>query len=106
MPIYFGLWHFRSELLPPDPNVQIQMSEAFLGLFKMQVQSGVIKEAHSFLGGDRGYFISGDITHEKMLMAVQQWAPFVTFEVHQTVKFPEPIENNIAIAKARAAMMK
>jgi hypothetical protein len=106
MPTYFGLWHFHGELLPPDPNVQVQMYEAFLGLYKSQVQNGQLKEVHAFLEGNRGYFISGDIPHEKLLMTVQQWLPFVTFEVHQSVKFPEPIENNIAILKARAAMMK
>jgi hypothetical protein len=106
MPVYFGLWHFRGELVPPDPKVQIPMFEAFVALYKSQVQSGDLKESHAFLEGDRGYFISGDISHEKLLMLIQQWLPFVTFEVHQTVKFPAPIENNIAIAKARAAMMK
>jgi hypothetical protein len=106
MPVYFGLWHFHGELLPPDPKAQVQLFEAFLGQFKAQVQSGQLKETHVFLEGDRGYFISGDIPHEKLLVLIQQWLPFVTFEVHQTVKFPEPLENNIAIAKARAAMMK
>ncbi|MCI4344524.1 MAG: hypothetical protein L3J87_02730 [Thermoplasmata archaeon] len=106
MPTYFGLWHFRPELLPPDPTMQAQMYEAFVGLYHSQVESGLIKEVHSFLDGISGYYVSGDISHEKMLLAVQQWLPFVTSEVHQTVKFPTPIENNIAIAKARAAMMK
>ena len=106
MPTYFGLWHFHGDLLPPDPNAQVQMYEAFLGLFKSQVQSGDLREVHAFVEGDRGYFVSGAISHEKMLMTVQQWLPFVTFELHQTVKFPGPIENNIAISKARAAMMK
>jgi hypothetical protein len=106
MPTYFGLWHFHGEMLGPDPEMQAKMFEAFVALYKSQVQSGAIKESHAFLEGDHGYFISGDISHEKLLMTVQQWLPFVTFEIHQTVKFPEPIENNIAIAKARAAMMK
>jgi hypothetical protein len=106
MPIYFGLWHFHPKLLPPDPNAQTMMYEAFLAQYKAQIQSGVLKEVHVFLEGDRGYLISGDIPHEKMLMAIQQWLPFVTFEIHQTVKFPGPIENNIEISKARAAMMK
>ena len=106
MPTYFGLWHFHPEQLPPDPTMQVQMYEAFLGLYHSQMESGVLKEVHVFLDGLSGYFVSGDIAHEKLLMTIQQWLPFVTFQVHQTVKFPAPIENNIAIAKARAAMMK
>jgi hypothetical protein len=106
MPTYFGLWHFHGEQLPPDPKVQTQMFEAFLALYKSQVQAGHLKEVHAFLEGDRGYLVTNDISHEKMLMLIQQWLPFVTFEISQTVKFPEPIENNITITKARAAMMK
>jgi hypothetical protein len=106
MPIYFGLWHYHAELLPADPAAQVGMYQAFLGLYKSQIESGQLKEVHVFLQGDRGYWISGDISHEKLLMTIQQWLPFVTSEVHQTVKFPGPIENNLAIAKARAEMMK
>jgi len=72
----------------------------------MPIPSGALEEVHVFLQGDRGYHITGDVSREKLLLTTQQWLPFVTSEVHQTVKFPAPIENNLAIAKARAEMMK
>ena len=106
MPSYFGLWHFRPELLTPDPNMQVQMYEAFLGLYKSQVHNGELREVYAFEDGIHGYYVTGDISPEKLLMVIQQGLPFVTSEVHQTVKFPVPIENNVAIAKARAEMMK
>jgi hypothetical protein len=107
MSVFFGLWKLNSTLPPPpDPKMLVMQNEAFLAMFQAHVKSGVIKEAHAFLDGDRGYFISGDVSPEALQEAVASWFPYVTFEIHQTVKFPKPIETSIAIAKQRAAMMK
>lgn len=84
----------------------VMQNEAFLALYQAHVKSGIIKEAHAFLGGDRGYFISGDVSVEALMEALSAWSPYVKFEIHQTVKFPKPIEISIAVAKQRAAMMK
>ena len=107
MPVFFGLWMLNSSLPPPpDPKMAVTLNEAFLTLYQAQVKSGEIKEVHSFLEGDRGYFISGDVTAERLEENLTAWYPYVTFEVHQTVKFPKPIEMAIAVAKQRAAMAK
>jgi hypothetical protein len=107
MSVFFGLWKLNSTLPPsPDPKMLVAQYEAFLGLFQAQVKSGVVKEAYAFAEGDRGYFISGDVSAETMQEALAAWFPFVTYELHQTVKFPRPIEASIAVAKQRAAMMK
>ena len=58
------------------------------------------------LDGVTGHFVSGAFSHEKMLLIVQQWAPFVTCEVHPTVPLTTGFENRIAITKQRIAMMK
>jgi hypothetical protein len=84
----------------------VTQNEAFLALFKDHVNRGIVKEAHAFLGGDRGYFLSGDVTAEALFEALSAWSPYVTFEIFQTVKFPKPIEVALAVAKQRAAMMK
>lgn len=106
MPVFFGLWELNTSLPPPpDPKMLVMQNEAFLGLFESHVKSGVVKEAHAFVEGNRGYFISGDVSAEALLEALAAWSPFVTFEIHQTVKFPKPIEISIAVAKHRAAMM-
>jgi hypothetical protein len=107
MPVFFGLWKLNSNLPPPpDPRMMVAQNEAFLALFLAHVKSGVVKEAYAFTEGDRGYFISGDVSAEAMQEALAAWYPYVTFELHQTVKFPKPIEVSIAVAKHRAAMMK
>jgi hypothetical protein len=107
MPVFFGLWKLNSALPPPpDPKMGVMQNEAFLALFQAQVKSGVVREAHAFAEGDRGYFVSGEVSAETMQEALAAWFPYVTFELHQTVKFPKPIETAIAVAKQRAAMMK
>lgn len=107
MPSYFGLWRFNFAIPPPDdPKMGVRQFEAFLGLMKAQLQSGALKEVHEFIEGGTGYFITGDLSPEKVLETLAAWSPYATFEVHQTVKFPRPIEIMIEVWKARAAMMK
>lgn len=107
MASYFGLWKFNFAIPPPaDPNMGVQQYEAFLVQMKAQLQSGALKEVHEFIQGGAGYFITGDVSPEKALELTSSWEPWVTFELHQTVKFPRPIEMQIELWKARAAMMK
>ena len=107
MPVYFGLWKLNTALPPPpDPTAEVRQAEGFLALMQSQLQSGLLKEVHGLLEGDRGYLITGDHPPEKILETLTAWSPYVTFELHQTVKFPRPIEILIAVAKQRAAMAK
>lgn len=107
MPVFFGLWRMNSSLPPPpDPKAEVMQQEAFLALYQSQLKSGVVKEAHSFVGSNQGYFISGDVTIEALHEAVQAWDPYVIFEIHSTIKFPKALEVAIAVAKQRAAMKK
>ena len=76
--------------------------EEFLTLMKAQLQSGVLKEVHAFLEGNRGYFITGDVTDEQVYETLQMWQPLVTFEVHRTIPFPRAIEHELSAAKKRA----
>lgn len=103
MATYFGLWKINNEFASPsDPNMNVVLQESFLATIKEQLSSGLVKEAHSFLEGDRGYFTTGDISEEKMLELCLQWSPYVTFEIHQTVRFPRPQELGVALMKQRA----
>ena len=106
MPTYSGTWEFRPELLGPDLNMQLRMFEAFLAQHKGQMAAGLVKEVNVNLDGFTGNFVTHDISHEKVLMVVQQWLPFVRCQVHQTVKLEQSIQNSIEITKQRIAMMK
>jgi hypothetical protein len=103
MPIYFGLWRENLNLPPsPSPAESVRQLERFVALMKAQLQSGVLKEVHAFLQGDRGYFMTGDVTEEQAYEACQTWWPYVTFELHRTVPLPRGIEIMLAAAKKRA----
>jgi hypothetical protein len=107
MPTYFGLWKLNYAIQPADdPNMTVRQLEGFLAQITAQMKSGALKEVHEFLEGGRGYFLTGEQSPEKVLETLAAFSPWVTFEVHQTVKFPKPLEISIAIAKQRAAMMK
>jgi hypothetical protein len=107
MPSYFGLWKLNFAIQPPaDPNMTVRQLEGFLTMVQAQLQGGALKEVHEFIEGGGGYFVTGDHPPEKIFETLAAWSPWVQFELHQTVKFPRPLEISIAIAKQRAAMMK
>jgi hypothetical protein len=103
MPVYFGLW--KANTFPPSPNLadSVKQFEGFLTMMKAQLQSGVLKEVHAFLEGNRGYFITGDVSEEQVYEALQMWQPFVTFEVHRTVPLPRGIELTLNAMRKRVA---
>ena len=103
MPTYFGTWKFNTALpLPPDPKFSVRQSEGFLALLKQQMQSGIIKEAYSFLEGNMGYFVTGDVSEEKLHEALLYWSPYVFFEVHRTVSLTRSIEMLIEVQRRQA----
>lgn len=107
MPTYFGLWKINyATPLSPDPAMAIPMFERFLAQMKGQIASGLLKEIHEFLGGGAGYLITGDHPKEKVAATLAAWAPFVLFELHETIPVTKSLELALAEAKQRAAAMK
>lgn len=107
MPSHFGLSKLNPAIQPPaDPRIALQQTQGFLALVDAELKGGVLKEVHAYLEADRGYFLTGDHSAKKILRTLSAWSPWVTFELHQTVKFPKPIEISIGIAKQRVAMTK
>lgn len=105
MEVYFGIWRVETTIQPQDPKMAMQLYQAFASQIKHDLESGDLKESHSFLEGNGGYFVSGDISDERLHQILMIYQPYVTFEVHQTVPILETIENLIAISKERAVAM-
>jgi hypothetical protein len=104
LPTYFGLWKFNTTLPPPpDPKFSVRQSEGFGTLLRQQMQSGIIKEAYSFLEGNMGYFVTGDVSEEKLHEALLSYSPYVTFEIHRTVPLTRSIETLIEVQRKQAA---
>lgn len=103
MPTYFGIWKFNTTLPPPpDPKFSVRQSEGFLAQLKQHMQLGIIKEAYSFLQGNEGYFVSGDVTEDKLHEALLSWSPYVTFEIFRTVPLMRSIEMLIEVRRRQA----
>ena len=105
MTSYFGLWKVETSLQPTDPKLAMQLYMAFQAQVKSYLESGDLKETNSFLEGNAGYFISGDVSEEKMHELLLNYTPFLTFEIHKTVPVSQTIEKLIGISKMRAAAM-
>lgn len=106
MTVYFGLYKANESIPPPpNPNDAVKQFEGFLAAIKMQLQSGDLKEVHAFVGTNGGYFITGDISAEKLDQNLSLFFPWVTFETHQTTPIEKSIQNAIGAAKMRASMM-
>jgi hypothetical protein len=105
MTVYFGLWKANTSLPPQDPKVEVQLNQAFHAVMQQLLKSGDVKEVNSFIEGGSGYFVSGDITDERLHEILLSWSPYVTFEVHKTVPALKTIEALIGIWKQRAAAL-
>ncbi len=103
MATYFGLWKTNTSLPPPpSPAEQIKQQEGFDALLRSQLKSGRIREVHAFLEGGAGYFVTGDVTEEQAFEELSIWAPFVSFELHQTIPFPKASEIALKVLRKRA----
>ncbi len=104
MTTYFGLWKTNYSLQPPpSPVDQVKQAEAFDGQLRAQLKSGRLREAHSFLEGGAGYFITGDVSEEEVFQDLALWSPYVTFELHRTIPFPKASEIALKAFRQRAA---
>jgi len=107
MTTYFGLWKLNTNIPPAqDPKIELQQNMAFQAMLKNNLQSGDLKEVHTFLEGGSGYFLTGDITEEKLHENLLAWSPYVTFELHRTLPALKSIEISIGVSRARASALK
>ena len=106
MTTYFGLWKLNTSLQPPaDPKLELQQNLIFQSMVKDDLRNGNLKEAHAFLEGASGYFITGDITEEKLHETFLKWYPYVQFELHRTIPLQKSVDTVVSISKARAAAL-
>lgn len=106
MTTFFGIWKIENTIAPQDPKMAMQLYQAFGVQIKQDLESGDVKETNSFVEGSGGYFVTGDISEERLHKILLKYQPYVTFEIHQTVPLVKTIENLIAISKERAAALE
>jgi hypothetical protein len=106
MTTYFGLWKLNTNLQPPaDPKLELQQNLVFQSMIKEDLRTGDVKEAHAFLEGAAGYFLTGDITEEKLHEVLVKWYPYIQFELHKTIPILKSIETTVNVSRARASAL-
>ena len=103
MPTYFGTWKQNYNVPPPpDPHDQVKQLEMFRDALKMDLKKGFLKEVNTFIEGGGGYFLTSDVSHERLSEELSKWAPYILFEVHETLPAEKQIEYAISGARMRA----
>ena len=78
---YLVLWRIDTTRIPATPQEQRAMYEASVAMVEKDAKTSVSKDWGQFVGEDRGYGIA-DGTEVEIAAMLQQYAPFVQFEVH------------------------
>ncbi len=78
---YLLLWSLNKPLIPTDPKERASSWGMMLEMVKTDMNSGLAKDWGAFPGENRGYIIAEGTTLDIMKMT-QQFAPYVSFEIH------------------------
>ncbi len=81
---YLLLWEIDETKVPIDRKERGAGWGALLGVVKQDIEKGLVKEWGVFFGQPRGYNIS-EGTELEILNSIQQFVPFIRFEVHPIV---------------------
>ena len=78
---YLVLWELDESKIPVDPKERGSAWQMLVGLVKQDLEEGTGKDWGAFVGEHRGYTIH-EGTQLEVAVTLQQYVPFVRFEVH------------------------
>lgn len=78
---YLLLWEMDQTRIPIDPKERGTGSKALMDMVKQDIEKGILKDWGGFVGEEKGYAIV-EGTEVEIGNMVQQYVPFVRFEVH------------------------
>jgi len=79
---YLVLWEVDLTKVPLDRKERAAGWAALMNMVRQDREKGLIKDWGEFLGGNKGYAID-EGSELDVMKAIQQYVPFVKFEVHQ-----------------------
>jgi hypothetical protein len=77
---YLVLWELDESRLPVDPKERGSAWQMFMGMVKQDLETGTARDWGSFVGAHKGYTIH-EGTEVEVAVALQQYVPFVRFDV-------------------------
>jgi hypothetical protein len=84
MPKYLMTWELDSNKIPLNPKERGAAWLAMTNMIKENIKAGKTTDWGNFIGETRGYAI-GTMTELELGKHLQQFIPYVKFEVHQVV---------------------
>ncbi len=81
---YLILWQINETRVPENPKERAAMWEPFVSMVEQDQAKGISKDWGSFVGEMRGYSIA-EGTEVEIGNLIQQYVPYVQFEVHPVV---------------------
>jgi len=94
---YLVLWKVEQSRLPIDPKERGAGLGALLAKVKQDIEKGKVKDWGNFVGEARGYDVF-EGTELELMNTLQQFVPFVSFEVHQVASLSQAEEMIKALA--------
>jgi len=91
MPKYFMTWEVDPTKVPADLKERSALWGGMMAMIKQQMKEGTTTEWGSFVGEGKGYSV-GEQSEKELFKTLQQYYPYVTFEVHRVMTVDEMIE--------------
>jgi len=91
MPKYFMTWEVDPTRVPTDPKERGAMWLGMTEMVKQEIKAGITSDWGAFVGESKGYSV-GEQSVLDLSKTLQQFYPFVTFQVHQVMSIDEVAE--------------
>ena len=91
MPKYFMTWEVNMDKAPADPKERGALWLGMTEMIKQQMKEGTTLDWGCFVGETRGYSIGGQ-DYIALSNNLQQYFPYITFEVHQVMSIDDVAE--------------
>ena len=91
MPKYFMTWEVDPTRVPIDLKERGGLWGGMVEIVKQEIKDGITTEWGCFVGESKGYSV-GEQSAIDLAKTLQQFYPFVTFEVHQVMTIDEMAE--------------
>jgi len=95
---YLVLWQVDETRIPVNPQERTAILEGSIAMVEQDSKKGISKDWGQFVGEGRGYGIA-EGTEVEVTAMLQQYAPYVQFEVH-------PVMSARMVRQAIKAMSK
>ena len=82
------IWNLDASRVPVDPKERGAGWEMLMAMVKQDMEKGIVKDWGAFPGEGNGYTVV-DGTNLEIMKMIQQYSPYVQFEIHPVASVSE-----------------